>query len=262
MKYKKGEKMRISACILTKNEEENIERCLQNIAPYVDEIVIVDGYSTDKTVEIARKYTDAIYQREFSGSFAVERNYSIEKSTGDCVFIMDADEVCDKSLLVKIRDLTNQNKYDAYSFIRKDVIPSGEVLELELGYPEINVRLAKRDKLRFYGAIHERAVVFGKVKFIPEIIYHHRGYTIDYAPEKAERFKKIAETAKQRDQGLDLSRGFLIRRGVKLIIQYFFNMFIGLELYKRGIKGLLMSIRYTMKFIFYGVFQYKKQGQI
>ena len=253
---------RISACILTKNEEEKIERCLQNIAPYVDEIVIVDGFSEDRTIEIARKYTDKIYQKEFSGSFAVERNYSIEKSAKDWIFIVDADEVCERSLLVELRELTNQNKYDAYSFIRKDIIPSGEVLDLQFGYPEINVRLAKRDKLRFYGAIHERAVVLGKVEFIPETIYHHRGYTIDYPPEKSERFKKIAETAKQRNQGLDLYRGFLIRRGVKLIIQYFFNMFIGLKLYKKGIRGLLLSIRYTIRFSFYGVSQYKRQGQI
>lgn len=253
---------RISACILTKDEEEKIEKCLRNIAPYVDEIVIVDGYSADKTVEIARKYTDKIFQKEFSGSFAVERNYSIEKSTGDWIFIVAPDEVPEKSLLVKLRELTNQNKYDAYSFIRKDVIPNGEVLDLQFGYPEIDVRLAKRDKMRYYGAIHERAIVFGKVKFIPEIIYHYRGYTIDYPAEKAERFKKIAETAKERDQGLDLSRSFLIRRGLKCIIQYFFNMFIGLGLYKKGIRGLLLSIRYTIRFTFYGVSQYKKQGQI
>jgi len=253
---------RISACILTKNEEKNIGRCLQNIAPYVDEIVIVDGFSEDKTVEIARKYTDKIYQKEFSGSFAVERNYSIEQSTGDWIFIVAPDELPEKSLLAKLRELTNQNKYDAYSFLRKDVIPSGEVLDLPCGHPEIDVRLAKRDKLRYYGAIHERAVVFGKIKFIPEIIYHYRGYTTDYPPEKEERFKRIAENAKQRDQGLDLSRGFLIRRGLKLIIQYFFNMFIGLGLYKRGISGLILSIRYTIRFIFYGVSQYKKQGQI
>ena len=253
---------KISACILTKNEEENIERCLQSIAPYVDEIVIVDGYSEDRTVEIARKYTDKIYQKEFSGSFAVERNYSIEKSTADWVFIMDADEVCEKSLLDKLRELTDQNKYDAYSFIRKDVIPGGDVLELELGYPEINVRLAKRDKVRYYGAIHERAIVFWKIKFIPEIIYHYRGYTIDYPPEKAERFKKISETAKQRDQGLNLSRWFLMRRGLKLIIQYFLAVFIGLKLYKKGLRGLLLSIRYTTRFTSYGISQYKKHGQI
>jgi len=249
---------KISACILSKNEEVDIERCLENIKDYVDEIVIVDGLSEDKTVEIARKYTDKIYQKEFSGSFAVERNYSIEQSTGDWIFIMDADEVCEKSLLAKLRELTNQNKYDAYSFLRKDVIPNGEVVES--GHPEIHVRLAKKDKMRYYGAIHERAVVFGKVKFIPEIIYHHREYK--YAPEKVELFRKIAETAKERDQGLNLSRGFLIRRGLKLIIQYFFNMFIGLELYKKGIKGLFLSIIYTMRFTFSGISKYRRHGQI
>jgi len=253
---------RISACMLTKNEEENIERCLENIKDYVDEIVIVDGFSEDKTVEIARKYTDKIYQKEFSGSFAVERNYSIEKSNGNWVFIVAPDELPEKSLLVKLRELTNQNKYDAYSFLRKDVIRSGEVLDLPCGHPEIDVRLAKRDKMRYYGAIHERAIIFGKIKFIPEIIFHYRGYTVDYPTEKEERFRKIAETAKERDQGLDLSRGFLIRRGLKCIIQYFFNMFIGLELYKKGLRGLLLSIRHTVRFTFYGVSQYIKQGQI
>jgi glycosyltransferase involved in cell wall biosynthesis len=254
--------MKISACILTKNEEDTIERCLQNVAPYVDEVVIVDGYSEDNTVEIARKYMGKIYQREFSGSFAVERNYSIENAMGDWIFIVAPDEVPTKSLLTKLRELTNQSKYDAYSFIRKDVMPNGEVLDLPCGFPKIDLRLAKRTKMRYYGAIHERAVVFGKAKFIPEIIHHHRGYTIDYPAEKAERFKKIAETAKQRDQGLDLSRSFLIRRGLKLIILYFFNMLIGLKLYKEGVKGLLLSIRYTVRFTFYGVSQYKKQGQI
>jgi glycosyltransferase involved in cell wall biosynthesis len=69
-------KIIISACILTKDEEETIEKCLQNIAPYVDEIVIVDGFSEDRTVEVARRYTDKIFQKDFSGSFAVERNYT------------------------------------------------------------------------------------------------------------------------------------------------------------------------------------------
>jgi len=251
---------KISACILTKNEEKNIGRCLQNIAPYVDEIVIVDGFSEDKTVEIARKYTDKIYQKEFSGSFAVERNYSIEKSTGDWIFIVAPDEVPTKNLLVKLRELTNQNKYDAHSFLRKDVTPEGKVVEYD--YPKIDVRLAKRDKMRYYGAIHERAIVFGKVKFIPEIIYHYRGYTKQYPPTKAERFKMISETAKERDQGLNLSRGFLIRRGLKCIIQYFFNMFVGLKLYKKGIKGLLLSITYTIRFTLSGISKYRRHGQI
>jgi len=254
--------MGISACLLTKNEGGKIEKCLENIKDYVDEIVIVDGLSKDNTIEIAKRYTDRIFQKEFSGSFAVERNYSIEKSKEDWVFIVAPDELPTESLLIKLRELINENKYDAYSFIRNDVKPDGEVLDMPCGHPEINVLLAKRDKMRFYGAIHERAVVFGRIKFIPEVVYHHRGYMVNYPPEKEERFRKIAETAKERDQGLDLSRWFLIRRGLRLIIHYYFNMLIGMGLYKKGLSGLLLSIKYTKSFVFFGVSQYKKQGQI
>jgi len=254
--------MKISACILTKNEEENIERCLQNIAPYMAEIVIVDGFSEDNTIELARKYTDKIYQREFSGSFAVERNYSIENAKGDWIFIVAPDEIPTKSLLTKLRELTDQNKYDAYSFIRKDVIPGGKVMELELGYPILDVRLAKRDKMRYYGAIHERTIVFGRVKFIPEVIYHYRDYTRAYPAEKAERFNQISATAKERDQGLNLSRSFLIRRGLKAIALYFFNTFIGLKLHKKGIRGLLLSFRYTIRFTLSGISKYRRHGQL
>ena len=111
--------IKISACILTKNEEGSIERCLENIKDYVDEIVIVDGFSGDITVEIARKYTDKIYQKEFSGSFAVERNYSIEKSTGEWILVIDADETLSKELQDNLRSLTQQDEYSAYAFARR-----------------------------------------------------------------------------------------------------------------------------------------------
>lgn len=254
--------MTITACILSKDEEQNIEKCLENIAPYVDEIVVVDGCSEDKTVAIARDYTDRVYQHDFLGSFAVERNYSIEQATGNWIFIMDADEVCEDSLLADLRGLTKQNKYAAYSFMKKEVLPNGVVLGFQSGYPQINVKLARRDKLHFYGAVHERAIVSGKVKFIPKTVYHHRDYMVDYPKEKATRFEEIARTAKDREQGVDLSKWFLLLRGVKLINQYFFNMFIGLELYKKGVRGILLSFQYTIRFAFRGVSEYRRQGQI
>jgi len=254
--------MIITACILAKDEERNIEKCLQNIAPYVDEIVVIDGCSKDRTAEIARNYTNKVYRREFSGSFAVERNYSIEKATGDWVFIMDADEVCENDLLVKLRDLVSQNKYAACSFMKREVLPNGVLLGFECGYPQINVKLARRDKIRFYGAVHERAIVSGKVKFVAKTVYHHRDYLVDYPKEKAERFEEIARTAKERAQGLNLSRWFLLCRGMRLINQYFFNMLIGLELYKKGVRGVLSSFQYTMRFAFRGFSEYRRQGQL
>ena len=254
--------MTITACILSKGEERNIENCLQNIAPHVDEIVIVDGCSKDRTVSIARKYTNRIYQHGFLGSFAVERNYSIEQATGDWVFIMDADEVCEDRLLAGLMDLTKQNKYVAYSFMKKEVLPNGVVLGFESGHPQIQVKLARRDKVRFYGAIHERAIVSGKVKFIPKTVYHHRDYMVDYPKEKAKRFEEIARTSKEREQGVKVTQWFLVCRGIKLIYHYFFNMLIGLELYKKGLRGVSQSIQYTARFAIYGFSQYRRAGQI
>ena len=63
---------KISACIITKNEEKHIRKCLESIKNVVDEIVIVDGYSIDKTIDICKEYTDKIYIQKFSGSFAEE----------------------------------------------------------------------------------------------------------------------------------------------------------------------------------------------
>ena len=254
--------MKISACILSKDEERNIEKCLENIAPYVDEIVIVDGCSKDRTVPIARKYTAEIYKHGFLGSFAVERNYSIEQATGDWVFIMDADEVCEDSLLAGLLDLTKQNKYVAYSFMKEEVLPNGVVLGFQSGHPQIQVKLAMRDRIQFYGAIHERAIVSGKVKFIPKTVYHHREYMVDYPKEKAERFEEIARTSKEREQGIKVSRRFLILRGVKLIYHYFLNMLIGLKLYKKGARGIFRSVQYTIRFAVYGLTQYRRAGQI
>ena len=254
--------MTITACILSKDEERNIENCLQKVAPYVDEIVIVDGCSEDRTVSIARKYTDMIYQHGFLGSFAVERNYSIEQATGDWVLIMDADEVCEDCLLARLRDLTKQSKYTAYSFMKEEVLPNGVVLGFESSHPQIQVKMARRDKIQFYGAVHERAIVRGKVKFIPKTVYHHRDYMVEYPKEKAKRFEEIARTSKEREQGIKVSRWFLMFRGVKLIYHYFLNMLIGLELYKKGIRGVFQSIQYTSRFAIYGFTQYRRAGQI
>ena len=81
---------RLSVVLVTYNEEHNIDRCLGSMS-WADEIVVVDSYSTDRTVELARKYTDKVYQHEYPGtSRQVERG--IGYATGDWIFVIDADE--------------------------------------------------------------------------------------------------------------------------------------------------------------------------
>lgn len=86
----------ISLCMIVKNEENLLERCLDSYLPICDEIVIVDTGSTDRTKEIAKKYTDKIYDFKWVNDFAAARNFAFSKAGCDYIFSADADEVLDK----------------------------------------------------------------------------------------------------------------------------------------------------------------------
>ena len=83
----------ISLCMIVKNEEAVLERCLESIKDMVDEIVIVDTGSTDKTKEIAARFTDKIYDFPWCDDFSAARNFAFSKGTGEYLLWMDADEV-------------------------------------------------------------------------------------------------------------------------------------------------------------------------
>ena len=97
-------KLKLSICIICKNEEGNLQRCLDSFLPIIQmkndetlepltELIIVDTGSTDRTVNIAKKFTDKVYIKEFTPwNFSEARNYGIKKATGDKILIIDADE--------------------------------------------------------------------------------------------------------------------------------------------------------------------------
>ncbi len=82
----------ISVCIIGKNEEENIEKCLEPLTHYPFEIIYVDTGSTDRTKELAAKYTDKIYDFTWIGDFSAARNFSLEKASHNYVLVLDCDE--------------------------------------------------------------------------------------------------------------------------------------------------------------------------
>jgi len=88
--------MEISLCMIVKNEEKIIARCLDSIADLVDEIIIVDTGSTDSTKAIASHYTNHIYDFKWVDDFSAARNFSFEKATKEYIYVADADEVMDE----------------------------------------------------------------------------------------------------------------------------------------------------------------------
>ena len=102
--------MSLSVCIITRDNEETIDRCIKSVQEVADQIVVVDTGSFDKTVEIAKKYTDCVHIHPWNHDFAKSRNHSLEYATGKWILWMDSDdELCKESIpalaILKERDL-------------------------------------------------------------------------------------------------------------------------------------------------------------
>lgn len=97
--------IQISCCMIVKNEERILARCLDSIADLMDEIIVVDTGSSDRTKEIAANYTDKIYDFEWCDDFSAARNFAFSKAKGDYIYSADADEVVDEENRMRFRDL-------------------------------------------------------------------------------------------------------------------------------------------------------------
>lgn len=111
----------ISLCMIVKNEEKRLRRCLDSVADLVDEIVIVDTGSTDGTRSIASEYTELIYDYAWTNDFSAARNYAFSKATKDYVYSADADEVLDAENRERFRQL------------KETLLPEIEIVQMRYG---------------------------------------------------------------------------------------------------------------------------------
>lgn len=110
----------ISLCMIAKNEEKYLEQCLRSVEDIVDEIIIVDTGSTDKTKEIAKKFNAKIFDFKWIDDFSAARNESIKHATKDWILVLDADEVLDDEGRKAIKELVNKKEVDAYLLLQKN----------------------------------------------------------------------------------------------------------------------------------------------
>ena len=99
----------ISICIITKNEEKNIERCLRSFQKYDFELIVVDTGSTDQTKTVAYKYTPYVYDFEWCDDFAAAKNYAISKATQEYVMVIDSDEYLEDIDIQTLNRLVREN---------------------------------------------------------------------------------------------------------------------------------------------------------
>lgn len=158
----------ISLCMIVKNEEEHLEQCLSSVKSIVDEIIIVDTGSTDKTKEIAKKFNAIMIEHKWNNDFSEARNVSLKHATGDWILMLDADEVIAEKDLEKIKELTKHADVDGFSLIQRNYTNDANVVDWQKSdeyeeakgipgyFPSPLVRLFKNKKTIFLeGKIHE-----------------------------------------------------------------------------------------------------------
>ena len=147
----------LSLCMIVKNEEAVIARCLDCVKDIVDEIIIVDTGSTDKTVEIVSKYTDKIYHFEWIKDFSAARNFSFSKATKEYIMWLDADDILTPENQEKLREL------------KRTLPPDVDMVtcvydEHNSAYLHPRGRIVRNcDNAVWLSPVHENITAFGKV---------------------------------------------------------------------------------------------------
>ena len=156
-------KKAISLCMITLNEEGFLNTSLNNVKDYVDEIIIVDGGSTDKTVEIANNFGAKIYTHKWDNDFAKQRNFSLKYATREWILLIDADEVYEKSVLKNLQLFANNEiGIDIFAYPRKNYIDG----KLTDAYPDKQFRFFKNNVgIKYVNKVHEIPTGFTMVGY-------------------------------------------------------------------------------------------------
>jgi glycosyltransferase involved in cell wall biosynthesis len=183
----------ISAVIITFNEETNIERCITSLLQVADEIIVLDSYSTDQTVAIAKKMGAVVHQENFRG-YIGQKNLAMQLATHDYVLSLDADESLDSTLAYSILEAKKNFSNKAFRMNRCTSY-CGRFMRHGLWYPDKKIRLfdrrfAKWGGLNPHDKIHLEEHV--EVKQLKGDILHHAFDTVDDLIWRNNRISTIA----------------------------------------------------------------------
>lgn len=163
--------MTLSVCLIVKDEQDVIGRCLNCVSKFADEIVVVDTGSTDDTVAEVKKFTDKVYFFKWCDDFSAARNFAFEKASGELLMWLDADDVVTDENCAKISKIKH-----SFSDYDMAIMPYAAVFDGDMPTFVYNrERIFRRSKnYRFSGAVHEAVAPRGRIKYSDAVIYHKK----------------------------------------------------------------------------------------
>jgi glycosyltransferase involved in cell wall biosynthesis len=228
---------KLSAAIIALNEEKNIRDCLASVR-WMDEIIVVDSFSADNTVDICRQFTGKVIQREWPGHVK-QKQFALEQATGDWILSLDADErLSDEAAQeIKGRLLHGSSEVDGFTFPRQSYY-LGRWIKHCGWYPDRKLRLVRRGKARWTGVDpHDKLVADGKVEHLSGKIYHYVYNDIAHQLKTSDLFSRI--TAEQWHEQGKKARLFplLVRPPLKFLETYLWKGGV-----LDGMPGLIISV--------------------
>jgi ADP-heptose:LPS heptosyltransferase len=229
----------LSAVVLSNNSEKKIGSCLESLKGWADEVIVVDGGSTDNTIKIAEGFGAHVYSHPFLGSFAAERNFGTDKAISEWVLQLDSDEVVSEGFKKKCDETLAGTPCAALKFRRKNIF---------LGHPftyggwyHWSQHLFKKGKARYEGRVHEKMIVDGEVGNLDADIIHTPFDSIAEFIERQNRYTDLqARDIIDSEKDLTAKK---IRYNLKVKpLKLFRKIYFSKKGYKEGRYGLIFAL--------------------
>ncbi|MFZ5453398.1 MAG: glycosyltransferase family 2 protein [Thermodesulfobacteriota bacterium] len=229
--------MRLSVTVIALNEEANIVPCLESVR-FADEIIVVDSGSTDRTLELARNFTDRIFTTDWRG-FAGAKNFALDQARMEWVFSLDLDERVPPDLQQEILEVVQADgPLAAYKVPRKNYVGRRWIRHLGW-YPDHTLRLFRRDQGRFREReVHEEVVVPGPVGLLRTPLEHYSYNNLEEYAARQDRYARLA-AGEMRKAGRRPLPGELLWRPALT----FLNLFVLKRGFLEGNLGLKLTLQ-------------------
>ncbi len=228
----------VTVVIQTRNEEANIAECIESVLYFTNSIVVIDTESTDRTVEIAKKYKVQVHTYPYSRYVEPARQFGIEKAPADWVFLLDADERIPKALSSEIKQTIANTSFTHFKIPRKNIF--GHKVWLKYGgwWPDHQIRLIYKPSFKQWPArIHSTPVLEGSMGYLQNPFIHYFHGDVEKMVEKTIVYEDI-ESELLATAGRPASTGTFFRK----FAGEFFRRFIKNTGFIDGSTGILESV--------------------
>lgn len=244
--------LKISAVIITLNEEKDIGRCLRSLEGVADEIIVIDSYSTDKTAEICKASGATFILNPFEGHIE-QKNYAVEQAKYPLVLSLDADEAISEELRASILEVKQNKSHDAYQFNRLNNY-CGEWVKYAGWYPDTKIRLWDKNQGKWGGTNPHDKVIMSKgtsVGFLKGDLLHYSYSSLSQYTAQTNSFSTIAARESFRQGKKPSFTKIVLNPFYTFIKKYFFQLgFMG------GWTGFIICINSAYgKFLKYAKLQ-------